>query len=100
MVEAGDDFADFIWGHVGGQPMVGDGLAVPASTPASMVLSKALKAKGFKFVGAVTVYAFMQAVGMSTITRSTAQGKSTAGNCRPPRSRPSLVTQTIEFKTR
>ncbi|HEX3408389.1 MAG TPA: DNA-3-methyladenine glycosylase I, partial [Caulobacteraceae bacterium] len=27
-------------------------------------MSKALKAKGFKFVGPVIVYAFMQAVGM------------------------------------
>jgi DNA-3-methyladenine glycosylase I len=65
MVAAGEDFADFIWGHVGGQPLVGDGTIVPASTPISLALSKALKAKGFKFVGAVTVYAFMQAVGMA-----------------------------------
>jgi len=64
IIAAGEDFADFIWGHVDGQPIVGDGLAVPTSTPASLTLSKALKAKGFKFVGAVTVYAFMQAVGM------------------------------------
>ena len=46
------------------QTLVGDGRTVPASTPLSLTLSKALKAKGFKFVGAVTVYAFMQAVGM------------------------------------
>ena len=64
MIAAGEDFADFIWGHVGGQPLIGDGSTVPASTPTSLALSKALKAKGFKFVGAVTVYAFMQAVGM------------------------------------
>ena len=64
MVEAGEDFADFIWSYVGGQSIIGDGAAVPASTPISLALSKALKAKGFKFVGAVTVYAFMQAVGM------------------------------------
>ena len=64
MVSAGEDFADFIWGHVGGQTQVGDGRTVPASTPLSLTLSKALKAKGVKVVGAVTVYAFMQAVGM------------------------------------
>ena len=29
-----------------------------------MEISKALKAKGFKFTGPVIVYAFMQAVGM------------------------------------
>lgn len=64
MVEAGEDFADFIWSHVGGQPLIGDVAVVPANTPTSLALSKALKAKSFKFVGAVTVYAFMQAVGM------------------------------------
>ena len=64
MAEAGEDFVDFIWSHVGGQPIVGDGFSVPASTAVSLALSKALKARGFKFVGAVTVYAFMQAVGM------------------------------------
>lgn len=64
MAEAGEDFSDFIWSYVGGQPIVGDGLSAPASTPVSLALSKALKARGFKFVGAVTAYAFMQAVGM------------------------------------
>lgn len=57
----GDAFADLVWSHADGS---GDRLDVPASTPASLALSKALKARGFKFVGAVTVYAFMQAVGM------------------------------------
>jgi DNA-3-methyladenine glycosylase I len=57
----GPAFADLVWHHGDGS---GDGLSVPASTPASLALSKALKARGFKFVGAVTVYAFMQAVGM------------------------------------
>lgn len=64
MAEAGEDFAAFIWSHVGGTPRMGDGIAVPASDATSLALSKALKARGFKFVGAVTVYAFMQAVGM------------------------------------
>ncbi|WP_255355430.1 DNA-3-methyladenine glycosylase I [Novosphingobium sp. FSW06-99] len=64
MAAAGEDFADFIWRHVDGRTIVGDGSAMPASTPISLALSIALKAKGFKFVGAVTVYAFMQAVGM------------------------------------
>lgn len=57
-------FHDLLWSAVDGTPQMGDGMHVPASTPASLALSKALKAKGFKFVGAVTVYAFMQAVGM------------------------------------
>jgi DNA-3-methyladenine glycosylase I len=37
---------------------------VPASTPVSEDMARALKAKGFKFCGPVIVYAFMQAVGM------------------------------------
>ena len=64
MVRGGEDFAAFIWGHVNDRPEVGDGHHVPTSTPASSDLSRALKKRGFKFVGAVTVYAFMQAVGL------------------------------------
>ena len=37
---------------------------VPATTPASTALSKALKKEGFRFVGPTTAYAFMQAMGM------------------------------------
>ena len=37
---------------------------VPARTPQSDALSKALQARGFKFVGTTICYAFMQAVGM------------------------------------
>lgn len=64
MAERGEDFADFLWDFVGGEPQMGDGETIPASTPASLAMSKALKAKGFKFVGATTAYAFMQAAGM------------------------------------
>jgi DNA-3-methyladenine glycosylase I len=51
-------------GLAGGETPVNDGLHVPASTPVSEAMSKALKSRGFKFVGPVIVYAFMQAVGM------------------------------------
>jgi DNA-3-methyladenine glycosylase I len=37
---------------------------VPASTPESLALSKALKARGFAFVGPTTMYAAMQACGL------------------------------------
>lgn len=37
---------------------------VPAVTPESTALSKALKKHGFKFVGPTTAYAMMQAIGM------------------------------------
>lgn len=64
MQAAGEDFSAWIWSFVDGAPQLGDGQSVLASTPASLALSKALKAKGFKFVGAVTVHAFMQAAGL------------------------------------
>jgi DNA-3-methyladenine glycosylase I len=37
---------------------------IPASTPESTALSKALKTRGFRFVGPTTVYAMMQACGL------------------------------------
>ena len=64
MQAAGEDFSAFAWGIVGGAPIVGDGQALPASTELSKALSVALKQRGFKFVGPVIVYAWMQAVGM------------------------------------
>lgn len=37
---------------------------VPATTPASDALSKALRKRGFRFVGPTTMYALMQSAGM------------------------------------
>src|SRR5262249_7785001 len=37
---------------------------IPAQTPESLALSRDLRARGWKFVGPTTIYAFMQAVGM------------------------------------
>ena len=64
MQAAGEDFSEFAWGMAGGAPLLGDGQTVPVSTPMSHALSAALKQRGFKFVGPVIVYAWMQAVGM------------------------------------
>ena len=64
MEAAGEDFSTWAWGLAGGAPQQGDGISLPASTPVSEILSRALKQKGFKFVGPVIVYAWMQAVGM------------------------------------
>ncbi|THF60287.1 DNA-3-methyladenine glycosylase I [Pseudothauera rhizosphaerae] len=65
--EAGVDPVAWLWGFVGGSPVVNNfrSLAeVPASTPVSEAMSKALRQRGFKFVGSTICYAFMQAVGM------------------------------------
>jgi len=67
MREAGEDFSDFCWSFTGGAPIqnrFADVGEVPAQTPLAAEMSKALKAKGFKFTGPVIVYAWMQAVGM------------------------------------
>jgi DNA-3-methyladenine glycosylase I len=59
--------ADYLWGFVGGKPIVGRfrTLAeIPAETAESRALSKDLKRRGFRFVGPTICYAFMQAVGM------------------------------------
>jgi DNA-3-methyladenine glycosylase I len=63
MQAAGEDFSTFVWNTAGGKPIQNTGV-VPASTPLSEVLSKALKKRGFKFVGPVIVYAWMQATGI------------------------------------
>ena len=63
MKEAGEDFSEFVWGMAGGKPIPHDG-RVPVKTALSEEISKALKKRGFKFVGPVIVYAWMQAVGI------------------------------------
>jgi DNA-3-methyladenine glycosylase I len=64
MQEAGEDFATFVWGMAGDAPIRGDGVHFPAKTPLSEEMSKALKGRGFKFVGPVIVYAWLQATGV------------------------------------
>jgi len=67
MRERGEDFSAFIWSFTDGKPIQNGfehGHQVPAQTPLAVEMSKALKAKGFKFCGPVIVYAYMQAVGV------------------------------------
>jgi DNA-3-methyladenine glycosylase I len=63
MKKDGEDFSVWLWGIAGGKPIQNTG-PVPAETPLAAEMSKALKKRGFKFVGPVIVYAFMQASGM------------------------------------
>jgi DNA-3-methyladenine glycosylase I len=69
-LEVVDEFGSFdryIWRFVGGRPLhnrrarLSD---IPARTEESDALSRDLKKRGFKFVGSMICYAFMQAVGM------------------------------------
>jgi len=64
MRAAGEDFSAFVWGMAGGEPIVGDGVHVPTRSPLSEAMSVALKKRGFKFVGPVIVYAWLQATGV------------------------------------
>ncbi len=65
--DEGIDFSDYLWSYVGGEPIINTWehhKEAPVDSPESIALSKDLKKRGFKFVGPVIVYAFMQAVGM------------------------------------
>ncbi len=63
MKKSGEDFGAWLWGIVGGKPLQTVG-PIQAQTPLAVEMSKQLKKRGFKFVGPVIVYAFMQAAGM------------------------------------
>ena len=60
-------FDAYLWGFVGGEPMVNRWRSmseVPAATTESETMSRDLRRWGFTFVGPTICYAFMQAVGM------------------------------------
>ena len=73
MERAGEGFSEWVWALVGGRPIqdsweqsggeLGRG-PIPAKTELSERMSAALKKRGFKFVGPVIVYAWMQAAGI------------------------------------
>ncbi|QIM64425.1 DNA-3-methyladenine glycosylase I [Frederiksenia canicola] len=63
----GEDFSQFIWAFVDGQPQINDVptmSAIATKTEISKAMSKALKKRGFVFVGETTCYAFMQSMGL------------------------------------
>ena len=67
MRDRGEDFSEFCWAFTSGKPIQNQWTGfgeVPAQTELAVEVAKALKARGFKFVGPVIVYAWMQAVGM------------------------------------
>lgn len=87
-------FSDFIWAFQNGKVQQNQWQSlsqVPAQTPVSQALSKALKAEGFTFCGPTIVYAFMQATGMVNDHLVTcpchAKVAAMAGPCAPPATR-------------
>jgi DNA-3-methyladenine glycosylase I len=64
---AGESLADYLWSFVGGRPIDKSLKAmsdIPSVTPEATAMSKAMKKRGFRFVGPIVCYAFMQACGM------------------------------------
>ena len=60
-------FSDWYWAHTEGQVIQNRRRTMkdlPASTALSEQISRALKERGFRFVGPTIMYAFMQATGM------------------------------------
>jgi DNA-3-methyladenine glycosylase I len=61
-------FSDYVWGFVGNEtierPRVRSMGEIPGTTPESDAMSKALKKRGFTFVGSTICYAFMQSAGL------------------------------------
>ncbi|PWC19626.1 DNA-3-methyladenine glycosylase I [Brenneria corticis] len=67
MESQGESFSHFIWSFVDHRPRLNRPASlagVPAKTAVSDAMSKALKKRGFKFIGSTICYAFMQAGGL------------------------------------
>ncbi|MEM7115732.1 MAG: DNA-3-methyladenine glycosylase I [Chloroflexota bacterium] len=67
ILEQEGSFSDFLWQFVDGSPIQNNWQTladVPTETAVSRAMSKALKKRGFSFVGPTICYAFMEAVGM------------------------------------
>jgi len=67
MEAKGEDFARFVWSFVDNQPVVHRFThykEAPTTSEQAIALSKALKQRGFKFVGPTICYSFMQACGL------------------------------------
>jgi DNA-3-methyladenine glycosylase I len=67
IMEETGSFSDYLWQFTGGETIKNnwrDDGDTPTETAESKAMSKALQARGFKFVGPTICYAFMQAVGM------------------------------------
>lgn len=60
-------FANFLWNYVDHQTIVHEPVEngdIPTENELSRKLSKDMKKRGFKFVGPVIIYTYMQAIGM------------------------------------
>lgn len=59
--------SDYMWQYTHHKPIINsweNQEEMPAETPLSQQISKDLKKRGFKFVGPIIIYSYMQAIGM------------------------------------
>ncbi len=62
-----ESFSNYIWKFVNGIPIQNNfknQKEIPKQTKLSIIISKDLKKRGFKFVGPIVTYSFMQAIGL------------------------------------
>lgn len=65
MHAAGETLSDLVWSHrPAAHARPTSPADVPVSTPEAVALSKALKGRGFRFVGPTIAYAYLQAAGV------------------------------------
>ncbi len=67
LVDEVGSFNTYIWGFVGGKPIVNrwtESKQIPATSTESDALARDLKKRGFKFVGSTVMYAHLQAAGL------------------------------------
>jgi len=57
-------FSAYLWNFVQNTPVLGDGISMPARTPLSDAVSADLYRRGMRYVGSVTIYSYLQAVGV------------------------------------
>lgn len=60
-------FDKYIWSFFGGTPLINEWNEIselPVKTQLSDDITKDLKKRGFKFLGSITIYSYMQAVGL------------------------------------
>lgn len=57
-------FDQYIWGFVDGKQQVSQSDERPTSSPLSDAVTKDMKKRGFKFIGSITIYSYLQAIGI------------------------------------
>lgn len=59
-----ESFSNYIWSFTNGEQLVSDGDKQKTKSPLSDRVTKDLKKRGFKFIGSVTIYSYLQAIGV------------------------------------